>query len=425
MNKQKLKWVTVTRKVSDLLPNERNPRVMNSKQDEDLTKSINKFDLVEIPVIDLDGRIIAGHQRVRKLKEMGRGNEKIEVRIPNRKLSKKEYDQYLLISNRVRGDFDWDKLLEDYDVATLLESGFDNDLSNILDDTLEVEDDEFSEKNIKEALDTDIKVGDMFQLGMHTLICSDSTDPETVKKLVGKEKIDLINIDYPYNLGVDYSAGLGGGQNYGGKTNDKKSEAEYRKFVKDILQNALSVSNNSCHIFTWLDEKFLGLFQEIFKEVGIEFKRLCLWAKGPINPTPQIAFNRAVELCMYSVKNKPYLSDKIKNLDEFLNKEISTGNRSLDDLMDIFQIWISKKLPGNQYLHPTMKPPSLYEKSLRRCSKVGSNVLDLCAGSGSLMVACQSLKRRGFFAEIEPVFTQVIINRFKQLAPNEKVTKLN
>lgn len=167
------------------------------------------------------------------------------------------------------------------------------------------------------------------------------------------------------------------------------------------------------------------MFQEIFKEVSIDFKRLCFWVKSNQNPTPQIAFNRAVELCMYAIKGKPFLSSGVKNLNEALNKEIGTGNRLIDDIMDMFQIWLTKRVASNLYEHPTTKPPSLYEKSLRRCSKPGDKILDLCGGSGSLLVASECLKRKAYIAECEPIFCQLIINRFKKLNPHEKVTKLN
>jgi DNA modification methylase len=223
---------------------------------------------------------------------------------------------------------------------------------------------------------------------------------------------------------VDYSAGISGTKNYGGGTNDSKSDPEFRKFLVDILGNALSVSNDNCHVFTWLDEKYIGMMQDVFQSVGVDFKRLCLWAKNNHNPTPQIAFNRAVELCMYGTKGRPHLSGKYKNLTEFQNKEIASGNRLIDDILDMFQIWLVKRLPVNEYMHPTMKPPTLYEKSLRRCSKPGDKVLDLTAGSGSLLVACEALKRQAFLAEIEPAFCQVIINRFQNIS-HEPVTKLN
>jgi DNA modification methylase len=393
---------------------------------EDLKNSLKKFNLAEIPAVDLDGTIVAGHMRLRAMQLLGRGQEIVDIRLPSRKLTKTEFKQYLLTSNRVHGDFDWNILASDFDIDTLLASGFDSDLAQIFDDSLEVSDDDFNEEiEVKKAKDTDIKLGDMFSLGSHTLICSDSTDPNTVKKLVGKEKIDVINVDFPYNLGISYDTGISGKQNYGGTIDDKKSNVDYIKFVKDILQNALSVSKTDCHVFAWLDEKYIGTFQEIFKEVGIDFKRLCFWVKSNQNPTPQIAFNRAVELCMYSVKGKPFLSSSVKNLNEVLNKEIGTGNRLIDDIMDMFQIWLAKRVASNLYEHPTMKPPSLYEKSLRRCSKPGDRILDLCGGSGSLLVASECLKRKAYIAEIEPVFCQVIINRFKKLNPNAKVTKLN
>jgi len=426
MKKQKLVWSTEKRKVNSLTPYEKNPRRITKTQEDQLDSSVDVYGYVELVAINTDGVIVAGHRRVEALKRLGRGEEEIEVRVPNRKLSEKEFRAYLLISNRSGGTWDFEKLASDFDIDELLTAGFDSlDLSNIFDDSLEIFDDEFNEeKEINEARKTDIKLGDIFSFGKHVLICGDSTNLNTVKKLVGNTKIDLVNIDFPYNIGIDYNSGLSGKQNYGGLMNDSKSEAEYKKFLTDILSNALSVTKDNCHVFTWLDEKYLGMMQEIHKTLNINFKRLCLWAKGSHNPTPQIAFNRAVELCMYSIKGKPFLSDKVKNLTEFQNKEISTGNRLIDDIMDIFQIWLVKRLPSSQYEHSTMKPPTLYEKSLRRCSKPGDAVLDLTAGSGSLMVACEALKRRAYLADVEPVFCQLILNRFSKIS-NEKIIKLN
>lgn len=423
---KKLEWRTERRKVKDLIRYEKNPRTLSETQLEGLKRSLKKFNVAELPCINTDGTLVAGNQRVFALSLLGREEEEIEVRVPNRPLTEAEFRDYLLTSNRSGGSWDFEKLAAEFDLGELLTAGFDSlDLSNIYDDNLEVQDDEIElEKEIKEARTTDIKFGDMFSLGSHVLICSDSTDPNTVKKLVGENRIDLINIDFPYNLGVDYSAGLGGKQNYGGTTNDRKSAVEYREFLTSILGNAMSVAKTDCHIFTWLDEKYIGTMQEVFKTVGVDFKRLCLWAKNSHNPTPQIAFNRAVELCMYGVKGTPFISDKIKNLTEFQNKEIASGNRLIDDILDIFNIWLVKRLPGSEYEHPTMKPPTLYEKSLRRCSKPGDTVIDLTAGSGSLMVACEALKRQAYLAEIEPVFCQVIINRFKKIS-HEQVIKLN
>ena len=109
------------------------------------------------------------------------------------------------------------------------------------------------------------------------------------------------------------------------------------------------------------------------------------------------------------------LEEWAKEANEILNKEIGTGNRTADDIMDIFDIWLAKRLPGQDYEHPTSKPPTLHEKPLRRCSKINDIVLDLFGGSGSTMIACEQLKRRAYMVEIEPIFCQLIINRFEKL----------
>lgn len=121
---QKLVWHTEKRKISDLTPAEYNPRQLTEKQAKDLTKSIEKFDLVEIPAVDADGTVIAGHQRLAILQKMGRGSEEIDVRVPNRKLTEAEQREYNLRSNRNTGEWDWDKLAE-FDKELLLDVGFD------------------------------------------------------------------------------------------------------------------------------------------------------------------------------------------------------------------------------------------------------------------------------------------------------------
>lgn len=425
MPKTKLKWTTIKRKVNNLVPYNGNPRVMSEKQIEDLKKSLIKFNLVEIPAIDLDSKILAGHQRIKILQLLGRGEELIEVRSPNRKLTKQEYEQYLLTSNAVRGDWNYD-LLRDFETDLLLDIGFsDEELSHLWDDALDVEDDEFFvEKELEKIKTTDIKRGDIFALGQHKLICADSTNSVLVKKLVGKKLVNFINTDLPYNIGLNYSTGIGGKKNYGGRTNDNKTDEEYQKFIKQIISNSLVVAKPDCHAFFWCDEKYIGLLQKLYKQNGINQKRLCMWLKDNQNPTPQIAFNKVTEFCLYGTRGSPYLSNKVKNFNEILNKEVGTGNRLIDDILDMLNIWLVKRLPGIEYEHPTEKPPTLYEKALRRCSKPGDIILDLCAGSGSLGIACEQLKRTAYLSEIEPIFCQLIINRYEKYA-NKKVKKIN
>lgn len=413
---KKLIWHNEKRKVDDLLPYEKNPRQISEKQIEDLKRSIKKFNLAEVPAIDTNNSIIAGNQRVKVLQLLGRGNEEIDVRVPNRKLTPEEYEQYLLTSNAVGGDWDFEKL-KLFDTELLLEIGFGEDeLMQIFDDGLETEDDNFdAEKELAEIKETDIKLGDLFQLGPHKLLCADAHDPESIQKLMGKEKTSFIYCDPIYNISLDYDKGVGGKQNYGGKVNDRKSDAEYREFLKKGMQNAISVAEKDFHYFCYCDQKYIGMVQDLFRELGIENKRVCMWIKNGQNPTPSVAFSKCYEPCVYGTFGSPYLSKSIQNLNEVMNKEISTGNRLIDDILDMLDIWLVKRLAGNEYEHSTSKPPTLHEKAIRRCTKPGDIILDIYGGSGSTLIAAEMLKRKAYLIEIEPMFCQLIINRYEKL----------
>src|SRR3989344_6819463 len=138
---QKLQWKTVQKRVNDLIPQDNNPRTITDKQMSDLQKNLKRFNLVEIPAVDTDGKILAGHQRIKALQLLGRGEEMIDVRIPNRKLTKSEAERYLIASNSLGGDWNMDKL-KSFDLDLLLDIGFDtSELSKFWDKDLEVQDD--------------------------------------------------------------------------------------------------------------------------------------------------------------------------------------------------------------------------------------------------------------------------------------------
>lgn len=90
-----------------------------------------------------------------------------------------------------------------------------------------------------------------------------------------------------------------------------------------------------------------------------------------------MAFNRGYEPCVYAIRGKPYVSKEPKNLHEILDKEVGAGNRTADDVMDLFDVWLARRLPTQEYEHPTAKPPTLHEKPLKRCTAAGDFVLDL------------------------------------------------
>lgn len=410
---EKLFWHNEHRVVDSLLPYSKNPRVISEKQLSDLKKSLKKFNLVEIPAIDVDGKICAGHQRIRALQVLGRGKETIEVRVPNRKLSDKEYEGYLLTSNAVTGDWDYEKL-KLFELDFLIDVGFDQvELGKFWDKGLEVEDDDFdSDKEAKKIQHPVTKLGDVIVLGQHKIICGDSTDPNVLNKLFAKERAAMIYSDPVYNIKVDYNHGIGGKQSYGGAVIDNRDEDTYRHLIKESLKNALAFSAEDVHVFYWSDQRYIWLMQTLYKEVGVDNKRVCLWIKNGQNPTPTVAFSKCYEPCSYGTRGSPYLSKSFQGLNEIMNKEITTGNDSLEEIGDI---WAVKRLAGKDYEHATSKPPKLHEKAILRCSKPGDIILDSFLGSGSTLIAGEQLKRRVYGVELEPVFCDLTIKRWEKL----------
>lgn len=417
-----LQWSTEKRKVKDLIPYEGNPRVLSEFQKEKLMESLQRFNLVEIPAIDTDNKIIAGHQRIKIMLLIGRGDEEIDVRIPNRKLTTKEFTEYNLRSNRNTGDWNYD-LLKDLDIELLMDVGFDDaDLAHIWDEQFGISDDEFNtEEELASIKEPQTKLGDMYRLGRHRLLCGDATKPADVDRLLGGKKVDLVYCDPIYNIELDYNKGIGSKKPYGGQTRDNKSDSEYAEFLTKSIQNLLKHIKKNCHFFYWCDQKYIGLLQSIYTQLGIVNKRVCLWIKNNANMTPQIAFSKVYEPCVYGTIGSPYLSPTATKFTEILNKDIDTGNRTIDDILDLLDIWLVKRIAGQDYEHPTEKPVTLHEKPLRRCTKPGDVVVDAYGGSGGTLIACEQMNRTCFMMEIEPIFCDLIIKRYEKLTRKEAV----
>lgn len=419
MHKEKLLWTTVQKKVNDLVPQVINPRKMSDKQMSDLKRSLSKFNLVEIPAIDYDGHILAGHMRIKALQLLGRGEELIDVRVPNRKLTDDEAKEYLIASNAITGDWDF-SLLKDFNPEMLLDVGFNqNDLVNIWDNKIITKEENFvPEEEIKKIKETSIKLGDLILLGEHKIICGDSNDPEVIKKLFGDRKTSMIYQDPIYNISLDYNAGLGGKQNYGGNVIDKRTDDEYKEFLKRNLVNALSVAKPDCHVFYWNTEQHIWILQTLYRELGIDNKRVCLWIKNGQNPTPQVAFSKCYEPCIYGTRGKPFLSKKEQGLNEVFNKEMTTGNNLVDE---VSSLWAVKRLSGKDYQHATSKPVDLHERAILRCTAPGDIILDSFMGSGSTLIACEQLKRVAYGIELEPIYCELIATRYEKLTGKKRV----
>ena len=129
--------------------------------------------------------------------------------------------------------------------------------------------------------------------------------------------------------------------------------------------------------------------------------------------TPNIAFHKCYEPCVYGKTGTPFLAEKATKITEILNPEVSTGNRGVDDILDLIDLWLVKRIPTSEYRHPTEKPVPLHEKPLRRCTKTGDKILDLFGGSGSTLMACEQLGRTSFLMEKTPIFCEQILLRWE------------
>ncbi len=421
-------WSTERRKVKDLLPADYNPRKMSEQERRDLEDSIKEFGQVVPVAVNVGKRagvLIGGHQRTSIYADLG--IEELDVMVPSRELTLTEEKKLNLRLNKNTGSWDFEKL-KDMNLSTLLDVGFgDEDLQTLWDDVDVIEDGYNVNRAVKEMKTPIVKTGEVWQLGEHLLMCGDSTDPNQVAQLMGKELADIVYCDPPYNIGLDYNRGTEGKTAvYGGSytsVKDKKDVAVYGAFLDATIKNALAHAKPNLHAFYWCDEKYIGLLQEVFRANGLDTNRVLLWIKNNAFPKPQVAFNKVYEPCIYGTRGKPMLNKAMNGLNEVLNKEVSTGNQGIEDIMEIINLWLVRRDDTQSYEHPTQKPVSLNEKPLKRCSAPGHLVLDLFGGSGSTLIACEQIKRRARLMEQDPIFASVIVNRW-EVFTNQKAKKV-
>ena len=214
--------------LDSLRPSEYNPRFWDQKTIHELTKSIKENGFV-IPILansakNREGIVIAGHFRLKIAKDLGLTT----VPVNYVDISEIEKEKKLnLTLNRVSGDWDYE-LLKNFDIEMLLESGFDNfDLTQIFDENLGVDDDEFKvDEELSKIKTPKTRLGDLIILGNHRLICADSQDSAAIKRLVGESNIHMLNFDPIYNIDLDYNNGFGKKGKYGGKVKGKKLSGE-------------------------------------------------------------------------------------------------------------------------------------------------------------------------------------------------------
>lgn len=396
---------TVKMKIKDLVPYKFNPRKMREDQVENLKKSLTQFGVVELPVIDFDGTIIAGHQRLKVLIMLGKGDEMIEVRQATRKLTEEEFKKYNIISNKVTGEWDWDILANNFDFDLLKESGFtEADLLG----RKEVQEDEIDiDKEIEKIGKPTVELGDVYQLGNHKVLCGDATDPYSVIKLFGEEKAKMIFTSPPYNM----DAGL-----YGKEYGDNKKKEEYIAFnintvnvwksvLKGFIFWNISYNKNA-------RDEFIEIMYKILKETGMKFLELIVWNKKHAMPISSKAMLTRQYEDILLVGDEGSVKLDIDFYFAGTNEKKAVFNkRTGKGVSNYWEVGTNK---SQQSIHLACFPVNLPAKAIELMTIHGDIVADPFMGSGTTIIACEQLGRKCYGTEMSPMFVQLIINRWEK-----------
>lgn len=407
--KEEIIFRTEKRKISDLRDCEYNPRTLSKKQYDDLLNSFKKFGYVEICAINTDNTIIAGHQRVHVMKDLGWGDEEIEVRVPNRFLEKKEFDEYLIRSNQNGGSYDWDLLADNFEFDDLCEWGFDKEnLINEFD--LDIDEDEESEENEIPELKIEpiSKKGDIWILGNHRLICGDAQELKTLKNLMLDKLWSLMITDLPY--GVSYSSKNNflntidkGNRNQKEIENDNINPEELKQFSSKIYTNAIQFSEKINSYYAFMPQGGEQMMMMIaLKESGFHVKHELIWVKN----------NHVLGRADYAYKHEPICYGWTKNGKHKFYGGFQTSILEFDK-------------PTSSKLHPTMKPIEILQKLIENSSQEGEIIFDPTAGSGSTLIASEKTNRICHCVEIDPSYCDVIIERWQNLTEKDAILEGN
>lgn len=403
-------------KIDKINPAAYNPRIdlkPGNTQYEKLKKSINTFGYVE-PLVwnSQTGNLVGGHQRLKILLEQ---NIK-EVDVSVVALDPEKEKALNLALNKIRGDWDEEKLgalldelnkSPNFDVTL---TGFDiPEIGEILDQLKEAKEDIFDfEGEVKKIKNPKTKVGNIIALGEHRLLCGDAAKPEDLAKFLGNEKVGLIHTDPPYN--VDYGGAISNinqqssfHKQWDRIHSDNLPQPEYEKWLKGILTNAAAYLASGAAIYIWNGHKQFGPMHVMLTELGFHISCVITWAK----PTFTLGYgdyNQQTEFCLYGWKEEGGA-----------HKWYGPNNAST--------LWQIKRDNTTDYIHPTQKPVAIAHQAIRNSSKRGDIVLDMFLGSGTTLIAAESLKRKCFGIEIDPAYCDGIVKRYVEYVGKEKVSK--
>jgi len=393
MTDTSIQWSIESRKLSDLKDNPRNPRQLSKHDAEHLQTSLEKFGIADKMIVNTDGTIIGGHQRKKILKKMA--HKTVDVWVPNRTLTDKESDELNIRLNRNTGEWDFDILANEWDLEELLDYGFTEAEFGMLDVEEIINEDEDSEL-MEPGKDEDAitKLGDIYELNEHRIICGDSTIPDVVFSVLNGNEPILMVTDPPYGVEYDpnWRGKAGKGQKAAGKVqNDDKANwaITYSLFPGSVA-------------YVWHAGKFA---QDVAKDIiDCEFEVISqiIWVKQNF-ALSRGDYHWQHEPCWYAVR-KGHPHNWQGSRKESTTWEISNQNAFGGK---------SEEGEDERTAHSTQKPIECMARPIRNNSAEGEGVYDPFLGSGTTLIASQQLNRICYGIELSSAYCDIIVNRWK------------
>ena len=331
--------------------------------------------------------IVEGHGR--QLAAIALGMEKVPcIRLDH--LTDAQRRDYAIRHNRTAELSEWDEAKKQIELEALAMEGF--DVGELFESQGEQEQAEIKEDEAPEPPEEPkTKIGDIYQLGQHRLICGDSTDPAVIDRLMDGVKADMVFTDPPYN--VDYSNAdrpKPSKTDLGKIKNDLMSEDEFIYFLGEVYKRLDENTKADSSFYIWYADKSTIAFYSALYETSIKFNQMLIWKKPML--LGRNRYQYAHEPCMFAIKGSPYFTeDRTKTT-----------------------IWDFGGYDKSKNVHPTQKPLFLPSEAVQNSSKKGDIVLDLFGGSGSTLIACEQLNRKCYMAELDPKYCDVIIDRWEK-----------
>lgn len=384
--------------IEKLIPYARNSRTHSDEQVAQIAASIKEFGFTNPVLIDADGGIIAGHGRVMAARKLG-----IEIIpcIELAHLTETQKKAYIIADNKLALNGGWDEELLRLEFDELEQAGFDLELTGFSLDEIgalqidEVTDGLTDEDAVPEAPEEPVsKLGDVWLLGNHRLMCGDSTSIDSLEALCGGQLVDMWLTDPPYNVA------------YEGKTkdalkikNDSMEDEQFRQFLCDCYVAADAVMKPGAVFYIWHADSEGYNFRGAARDAGWTVRQCLIWKKSAIVFGRQ-DYHWKHEPCLYGWKGGA--------------GHLWAADRKQSTILEF-------EKPTRNGEHPTMKPVALFEYQMLNNTKGGDIVLDSFGGSGTTLIAAERNGRVARLMELDPKYVDVIIKRWQDFTGKQAV----